>query len=825
MLERLETRRVLASLPFSESPLVNTLGPAGTVQVIGDFDGDGREDIVTSRSGNLYYDDPAQAAWYRLNLATQQWEQAGTFPAQRTDWNVLPRAAVDMDGDHDLDLVVETSFHQIDKSTWLDWIENSDGKGTFTTLHSMNAIGTPLTYFLADFDEDGDTDVSFFWRSGPPESMAWSENRPSGFVRHDLPTIEGSSNNIYDPDKDGNRVVPAFVPIRFGKLSSDLDGDGDRDLIENNNGISYWLENTDGQAHFKLRGEVDPDSKEFEYVLPQDIDRDGDVDLWTQSGSTVAWLENQGNWNFVRHQWNVSVGGPIFTADIDGDGIDNLAALDPVTHQLIWYETNLTANVLTPHVTQVAGPERAEAAADVNRDGRTDIVGLLGWYERTANGHEFVMHAYPAGVNADQVAVSDLDGDGLLDFVFSEFRPISFGSTELKLSWIRQTTAGLSTPTLIGSWRSSVLRWLRDSQDLQIRDLDGDGRVDLLQLSHGTLTWFQQTAPQTFVRRTISGAPGAILSLDNLIDWDGDKDLDAVMVDDSSGRFALHLQTSMGTFTPSNLNLFLHPESLDVGDLDGDGDLDLAYARETTGGPGEFGWIPFQDGKAGEAKKLGTYPPDYMASIHAADLNGDGALDLVVQQDGPVEIVLNIDADYDVRVRLFEQLDVKGTFEEAQETLEHRGPVRLIADINDDHLLDLVLSPQTVTGMIVHYNQSPAPFPAGDINRDGTITVADVDAFCMAFRLEDPSSELDVNRDRQINEADHAYLVEDLLHLVYGDANFDGQFDSSDLVLLFAAGHYEKTDAPATWGEGDFNCDGRFDSADLVKALQGGYAG
>jgi hypothetical protein len=53
------------------------------------------------------------------------------------------------------------------------------------------------------------------------------------------------------------------------------------------------------------------------------------------------------------------------------------------------------------------------------------------------------------------------------------------------------------------------------------------------------------------------------------------------------------------------------------------------------------------------------------------------------------------------------------------------------------------------------------------------------------------------------------------------DSNEDGQFDSADLILAFAAGKYE-TDEPAVWSEGDWNNDGRFDSADLVLALSTG---
>jgi hypothetical protein len=56
-----------------------------------------------------------------------------------------------------------------------------------------------------------------------------------------------------------------------------------------------------------------------------------------------------------------------------------------------------------------------------------------------------------------------------------------------------------------------------------------------------------------------------------------------------------------------------------------------------------------------------------------------------------------------------------------------------------------------------------------------------------------------------------------------GDANLDGEFNSSDLVEVFQRGKYE-LDIDAGWAEGDWNGDRRFDSGDMVAAFQdGGY--
>lgn len=59
----------------------------------------------------------------------------------------------------------------------------------------------------------------------------------------------------------------------------------------------------------------------------------------------------------------------------------------------------------------------------------------------------------------------------------------------------------------------------------------------------------------------------------------------------------------------------------------------------------------------------------------------------------------------------------------------------------------------------------------------------------------------------------------------FGDANLDGEFNSTDLVQLFSIGHYDQDSrGEYGWTQGDWNGDRKFDSADLILAFQdGGY--
>ena len=65
-------------------------------------------------------------------------------------------------------------------------------------------------------------------------------------------------------------------------------------------------------------------------------------------------------------------------------------------------------------------------------------------------------------------------------------------------------------------------------------------------------------------------------------------------------------------------------------------------------------------------------------------------------------------------------------------------------------------------------------------------------------------------------------FMEDRNDILPGDANFDHQFNSSDLVQVFQRGHYERFLEAAQWMDGDWNYDSKFNSSDLVLAMQTG---
>jgi hypothetical protein len=111
----------------------------------------------------------------------------------------------------------------------------------------------------------------------------------------------------------------------------------------------------------------------------------------------------------------------------------------------------------------------------------------------------------------------------------------------------------------------------------------------------------------------------------------------------------------------------------------------------------------------------------------------------------------------------------------------------------------------------------------GDVDLDGQLTARDIDAIAGAIRAGFTSIVYDLNHDNVVNINDHLQWVQNLKMTWFGDANLDGEFNSTDLVQVLAAGTYE-SDVSSVWPTGDFNGDARTNSTDLVVALaDGGY--
>jgi len=385
---------------------------------------------------------------------------------------------------------------------------------------------------------------------------------------------------------------------------------------------------------------------------------------------------------------------------------------------------------------------------------------------------------FAAGVGPVSVALGDLDGDGDLDMavanMYSQDTSVLLNNGDGTFATQVRYAAG-NTPTGIA-----------------LGDLDGDGDLDMavsnlgqFGVTDGETSVLLNNGDGTFATQTRYAA-GNFSAFIALGDLDGDNDLDMVVIN-YEGDMSVLLNNGDGTFA-TQTRIPVDVESVALGDLDGDGDLDMAVSNFSL-----FGVI---DGTTSVLLNNGdgTFPTqvryaagDTPCSIALGDLDGDGDLDMAVDNRGSndTSVLLNNgdgtfapqtsygtgndprsialgdlddDGDLDMAVanRFSDDTSVllnngDGTFA-TQISYSVGVDPRSVAlgDLDGDGDLDMAVANECDRDISVLLNlcnpDSPCP---PDLNNDGALDFFDVSAFLSAFGVSDPAA--DFNNDGEFD--------------------------------------------------------------------------
>ena len=111
----------------------------------------------------------------------------------------------------------------------------------------------------------------------------------------------------------------------------------------------------------------------------------------------------------------------------------------------------------------------------------------------------------------------------------------------------------------------------------------------------------------------------------------------------------------------------------------------------------------------------------------------------------------------------------------------------------------------------------------GDFNGDSALTGADIDALSAEVRAGTNNADFDLTGDGAVDAADRTEWITVAANTFVGDSNLDGEFNSTDFIVVFSAGEYEDGIAGNSgWAEGDWDGSGDFDSGDFVAAFSAG---
>ena len=263
----------------------------------------------------------------------------------------------------------------------------------------------------------------------------------------------------------------------------------------------------------------------------------------------------------------------------------------------------------------------------------------------------------------------DLDGDGDLDLVHAV---IDGEVIAWRLEVVLNDGSGAFTavPQPVRYWQNLV--------DIEVADVTGDGVADLL----------------------TSSSPGAV-------------QVDAYP-GDGQGGFAAQASDTVPAPTDG-------PGEIAVGDVDGDGDLDLATVRVTDGaaGPSSSLDVASNDGVGGYGAWASTPQGEGVGLLEQlTDVDGDRTVDALVNYIGGPSALDLLPGDGAGGFGPAERWDAP-----TRDASHNVSEVEL-ADIDGDGALDYVAD--TTEGAVVVYRDEPG-FTVHEFGPRGRIAVADVD--------------------------------------------------------------------------------------------------
>ena len=271
---------------------------------------------------------------------------------------------------------------------------------------------------------------------------------------------------------------------------------------------------------------------------------------------------------------------------------------------------------------------------------------------------------------AISLEVADFDGDGDLDFAYDDGATLNVAT--IQNGGITNTVSvasgrSVTTTTLIleasdvdrdgypdiiaggarlgwfknngdGTWGNEQVIEATAYESILAFDADTDFDEDIFVFDGTSVSLFKNSGSQSFSLANAS----AVDRLGVPIDWDEDGDLDLITVgqDDMSFQESILLLTNNGggTFTSSTLatTSLSGLESVQVGDLDNDGDNDFVYVdSDQFSGNNSIGYILNNGGGtfAAEVSIAANTTPQQNKELRLGDLNGDGFLDIARTTD------------------------------------------------------------------------------------------------------------------------------------------------------------------------------------------------